>query len=122
VLTEEEIIVHKGAWWKKKNIVPYNRVTNIQIIQGPVARHFGLGKISIQTAGFSGGAGSSHIGPAEAVILGMKNFEEIKDKIMHHVRRRKPVATEAAAEVVVSENVGQQILDELKSIRKALEK
>jgi hypothetical protein len=119
-LTEEEIIVEKGVWWKKRNIVPYDRVTYIQIMQGPIARHFGLGKISIQTAGFSG-AGSSHVGPAEAVLLGIRNFEEIKDKIMYYVRRRKPVATEAAAGVVVSKDVGQQILDELKSIRKALE-
>jgi membrane protein YdbS with pleckstrin-like domain len=118
-LTEEEIMVDKGVWWKERNIVPYNRVTNIQIMQGPIARHFGLGKISIQTAGFSG-AGSSHVGAAEAVLLGIKNFEEIKDRIIYYVRRRKPVATEAAADVLVSKDVGQQILDELKSIRKAL--
>ena len=56
MLSESDIVIEKGVWWKRKSIVPYNRVTNIDIFQGPLSRHFELGKISIQTAGFSGGS------------------------------------------------------------------
>jgi len=123
VLTDDEIAVHKGIWWKKKGYVPYNRITNINILQGPISRHFQLGTVLIQTAGFSGGAGSAGgFKPAEAVILGVKNFEEIKDKIMDFVREIRPVAVEARTEALAPQDVNRQILAELKKISKALEK
>jgi len=122
-LTDHEIVVHRGVWWKKKSFVPYNRITNINLVQGPVSRHFQLGTVLIQTAGFSGGTSSAGgLRPAEAIILGVKNFEEIKDKIMNSVRRARPVAVEAQAEAVATEDVNRQILAELKKISKALEK
>jgi len=122
-LTDNEIVVHKGVWWKKKGYVPYNRITNINIVQGPISRRFELGTVLIQTAGFSGGTSSSRgLRPAEAVILGVKNFEEIKDKVMNFVRRVRPVAVEAQTEAMAPEDVSRQILAELKKISKALEK
>jgi membrane protein YdbS with pleckstrin-like domain len=122
-LTDHEIVVHKGIWWKNKSFVPYNRITNINIVQGPVSRRFQLGTVLIQTAGFSGGTSSpGGLKPAEAVILGVKNFEEIKDKIMNFVRRFKPVAVEAQTEAMAPEDFNHQILAELKKISKALEK
>jgi len=121
-LTDNEIVVHKGVWWKKKSYVPYNRITNINIIQGPISRRFQLGTVLIQTAGFSGAAGSAGARPAEAVIFGVKNFEEIKDKVMNFVREIRPVAVEARAEALAPQDINRQILAELKKISKALEK
>jgi len=122
-LTDNEIVVHKGVWWKKKGYVPYNRITNINIVQGPISRRFQLGTVLIQTAGFSGAAGSAGgFRPAEAVIFGVKNFEEIKDKVMNFVRRIRPVAVEARAEALAPQDINRQILAELKKISKALEK
>ena len=122
-LTDNEIVVHKGVWWKKKSFVPYNRITNINIVQGPISRHFQLGTVLIQTAGFSGGAGSAGgLKPAEAIIFGVKNFEEIKDKIMEFVREIRPVAVEARAEALAPQDINRQILAELKRISKTLEK
>jgi len=34
VLEEDEIVVERGVWWKTKSVVPYNRVTNVNIYQG----------------------------------------------------------------------------------------
>jgi len=119
VLANDEIVVGKGVWWKRKSFVPYNRITNICVVQGPVARHFGLGTVRVQTAGFSGG-GSAGGRVAEAVILGVKNFEEIRNVIMDFVKR-VPVAVEAGVEAPAPRGVDQQILNELRKIRKALE-
>jgi membrane protein YdbS with pleckstrin-like domain len=122
-LTDDEIIVQKGVWWKKKSYVPYNRITNVNIIQGPISRYFQLGTVLIQTAGFSGATGSAGgLKPAEAVIFGIKNFEEIKDKVMNFIRRLRPVAVKAQAEVMAPEDISRQILAELKKITKTLEK
>jgi len=120
-LEDDKITVTRGVWWKTKSFVPYNRITNVNIYQGPISRQFGLGKLSIQTAGFSGT--TSHGGKfAEAVIFGTKNFEELKDIIMDYVKGLKPEGIEAAVEVKPETNLNQQILAELRGIRKALEK
>jgi membrane protein YdbS with pleckstrin-like domain len=120
ILTNDEIVVEKGVWWKRKSFVPYNRTTNISVVQGPIARQFGLGTVRVQTAGFSGG-GSAGGRVAEAVILGVKNFEEIRNVIIGFVKRVRPVAVEAEAEAPAPRGVDQQILNELRRIRKALE-
>lgn len=120
ILTNDEIVVEKGVWWKRKSFVPYNRTTNISVVQGPIARQFGLGTVRVQTAGFSGG-GSAGGRVAEAVILGVKNFQEIRNVIIGFVKRVRPVAVEAEAEAPAPRGVDQQILNELRRIRKALE-
>lgn len=121
LLTENDIIIEKGVWWKHKGIVPYNRVTNIDVVQGPLSRRLELGKISIQTAGFSAGGSSGSAKVAEAVILGTKNFEEVKDVVLAKVKRLRPIAVEAEAEVT-GRDINLEILEELKRIRKSLEK
>jgi len=121
VLEDDKITVTRGVWWKTKSFVPYNRITNINIYQGPISRRFGLGKLSIQTAGFSG-TSSSGVKVAEAVIFGVKNFEEIKDIINSFVKGLKPQAIEAEAETKPTKDINQQILTELRKIRRTLEK
>lgn len=120
VLDESEIVVERGVWWKHKSIVPYNRVTNIDVTQGPLSRRFGLGRVSIQTAGFSSG-GSSSGKPAEAVISGVRNFEEIKNHVLARVKRLRPIAVEAEAESPRREDLVSSILDELRKIRGIME-
>jgi hypothetical protein len=119
VLDDDDVTVTKGVWWKTKSVVPYNRITNINIYQGPISRRFGLAKLAIQTAGFSGVSSSGHK-TAEAELIGIRNFEEIKDVIIGLVRGMKPQAVEAEAEP--SKNLNDQILEELRRIRKAVEK
>jgi len=120
-LDDDEIIVTRGVWWKTKGVVPYNRITNVNIYQGPISRRFGLGKLSIQTAGFSGVSSSGHK-TAEAEIFGIRNFEETKDTVMNYVKGIKPVAVEAEAETKPAKDMNEQILQELRRIRKAVEK
>ncbi|MFW6110969.1 MAG: PH domain-containing protein [Thermoproteota archaeon] len=120
-LEEEKIVVSRGVWWKTKSFVPYNRITNVDVYQGPISRRLGLGKLSVQTAGFSG-SGSQGGGRAEATIIGMKNFEEIKDTIIDYVKGRKPQDVEAEVEIETGQNLNHQILTELRKIREALER
>jgi len=47
LFTEGEIIVEKGVWWRHKSTVPYNRITNIDVVQGPISRRFGLRKVLV---------------------------------------------------------------------------
>ena len=111
-LTEHEIIWRRGVWFKYTGIVPYNRITNIDVAQGPISRRLGIASLKIQTAGYSAGKAR-----AELRLDGIERFEELRDLIMSFVKKRKP----AAVEVFEEEELDQRILDELVKIRKLLE-
>ena len=117
--TEDEIMLERGVYWKHKSIVPYNRVTNIDIVQGPLSRRVGVGNVRVQTAGYS--TASSGGATAEAQIFGVTNYEEIRDFILAKVRGRKPVAVEAEAEIPTPKEDTKMVLAELRKIRKLLE-
>ena len=53
-LTGDDMTWRRGVWFKNTGIVPYNRITNVDIIQGPISRALGIGSLKIQTAGYSG--------------------------------------------------------------------
>jgi uncharacterized protein len=114
-LTENEMVWRRGVWFKKTGIVPYNRITNIDIAQGPISRMLGIASLKIQTAGYS--APSGGFGMAEIKIEGMEQFEELRELIMGFVRGKKPVSVETYEE----ENVDLKILNELVKIRELLE-
>ncbi len=114
-LTQNELIWRRGVWFKNTGIVPYNRITNIDIVQGPVSRSLGIASIKIQTAGYSGPAGGGRI--AEITIEGMEQFEDLRELIMGFVRGKKPIAVET-----YEEDINLKILDELVKIRELMQK
>ena len=118
--TEGEIIVEKGVYWKHKSTVPYNRVTNIDIVQGPISRRYDVGKVRVQTAGYS--TASSGGATAEAQIFGVKNYEEIRNFILAKVKGLKTVTPEPIAEAPTTKDATQQMLAEMKKMRELLEK
>jgi membrane protein YdbS with pleckstrin-like domain len=112
-LTNDKIIWRRGVWFKKTGVVPYNRITNIDITQGPISRKFKIASLKIQTAGYSGQQAN-----AEIKIEGMKQFEELREMLMRFVIGKKPVSVENYDD---DNNIEQQILYELIKIRKLLE-
>jgi len=116
-LTKDEVIVERGVWWKMKHAVPYARVMSIDIVQGPISRKFGIATVDVHTAGYTGSTGGSS-GPgsrrAEASLIGIQNSTELRDHILGIVRGRPLFGAR--------KDVSGQILEELKKIRKAVEK
>lgn len=76
-IEDDAITGKKGVFWKKTSTVPYVKITNIDITQGPLQRLFGIGKIHCQTAGFSGTQGAR----AELVLQGIRDLDATKDQI-----------------------------------------
>jgi len=87
-LTDKEMIWRRGVWFKNTGIVPYNRITNVDIAQGPISRWLGIASLKIQTAGYSV-TSAAH---SEIRIDGVEDFEGLRDTIMGFVRGKKPVA------------------------------
>jgi membrane protein YdbS with pleckstrin-like domain len=112
-LTKDDMTWQRGVWFKKTGIVPYNRITNVDVAQGPISRNLGIAALKIQTAGYSGQTTSSEI-----KIEGVKEFNELREIIMDMVRGRKPVAAETYEHAPHED----QILNELVKIRNLLEK
>ncbi|MEM7812546.1 MAG: PH domain-containing protein [Planctomycetota bacterium] len=54
VLTERELLVNKGIWFRTEKTIPLEKITDLGMSQGPVMRHFGIEQLTVETAGASG--------------------------------------------------------------------
>ena len=119
-LAENEIRVEMGVWWKMRHAVPFSRVMSIDTIQGPLSRSLGIGTVDIYTAGYTGVAGGTG-GPgtrrAEASIIHVAHFLELRERILQVVGGR-PLFGAAT----VKEDIAPQMLRELQEIKKLLSK
>ncbi len=131
---EDEVIVHVGIITKSIKHVPFRTVTNITIKRGILDRwFFGLGTLTIQTAGMSGTQG------AEESLEGLPNVHEVYDIVVNELRRFRGSMSPTAADVdgetarpregvgdvspPISQNGSmKQLLAEVQAIRQVLEK
>ena len=124
-LNRTEMTWKRGVWFRKTGIVPYNRITNVDIVQGPVMRLFGISNLKIQTAGYSGSNGS-----AEIAIEGIEEPEPLRAMIMDFVRGSAPSAAATGVDIPVGDTSAvpvsgsadvHALLAEVAAIRKLLE-
>lgn len=92
-LTSTEINWNRGVWFRKTGIVPYNRITNVDISQGPISRALRMAHLSVQTAGYSGPSQAGGL-RSEIRLEGIEDYESLREQIMDFVRRKRPEATE----------------------------
>ncbi len=59
-ITHDGVKVERGIIWKKYTSIPYERVQNVDIRRGIIARMFGFSTVEIETAGQSGYGGNHH--------------------------------------------------------------
>jgi len=118
-LREDEINWKRGVWFQTTGIVPYNRITNLDVRQGPLMRFLKISNLAIQTAGYSGQAAP------EIRIEAIEHAEELRELIRSHVRgclshddgtgSAKPSSPPSGV------SIHQQMLAELQQIRSLLE-
>ena len=58
-LTERTLDIKKGIWNKTESTIPLDKITDLQLFQGPVMRYFGLHGFKVETAGQSSPTGGS---------------------------------------------------------------
>jgi len=54
VVDSDSVRMKKGVFWRKRVAVPYPKITNVDVTQGPIQRMFSIGTIHVQTAGAGG--------------------------------------------------------------------
>jgi len=88
-LAQNELKIEKGIIWKKYSAIPYERIQNIEIRRGILARIIGFSTLDVQTAGShytgnnTGAMSEGHI-PAIAV----KKAEDIREFLMKKISRK----------------------------------
>ena len=117
-LHDDEMRWRRGVWFRTTGIVPYNRITNLDLKQGPVMRWLNISTLSIQTAGYSGQA------VPEIRIEAIEHAEELRELIRTLVRQsgsgihNNGTGTNAPVQSATgSFSTNLLILDELKKIR-----
>ena len=119
-LHDDEMRWKRGVIFRRTGIVPYNRITNIDIRQGPVMRALHISTLSIQTAGYSGKAQS------EIRIEAIVEAEELRELIRTMVRVSSGgdgTGSGPAAPRLAKEQADlKQVLEEMRAIRALLEK
>lgn len=80
--TMPEIYVKKGIVSITRKHVPFRTITNIGTVAGPLDRLFGIGKVEVETAGYSG----QRMGP-EVKLIGISFYEEVRDFILQELRK-----------------------------------
>lgn len=117
-LTRDEVVVEHGVWWRFKHTVPYARIMSVDIAQGPISRKLGIATVDVYTAGYTGVAGGTG-GPAskraEASIIHVSNFADLRESVLSIVRGRPLFAAPVS-------DVSTEMLSELRKMRELLEK
>jgi len=114
-LRDDEMSWKRGVWFRRTGIVPYNRITNLDVIQGPVMRRLGISTLSIQTAGYSGQA------VPEIRIEGIEHADDLRELIRSLVRQSGMHSDGTGGDSPVTVPTDQKIIEELVKIRILLE-
>jgi len=74
-LTDTALLINKGIWFKSRKTIPLDKITDLELVQGPLLRVLGMWIIKVQTAS----TGSQM--PATRLI-GLVNPEQIREDIL----------------------------------------
>jgi membrane protein YdbS with pleckstrin-like domain len=121
-LGEEGILINRGIWWKYRRTIPYARIQHISVDQGPIEQMFHIYRVNSYTAGtgsMGGASAGSRITGPEGQILGVRNPDPLKEEILKHVMLSR---MGDGVNDVTEGGYAQEILEELRAIRKNLEK
>ena len=77
--------IERGIIWKKYSNVPYERVQNVDISRGIIARMFGFSTVNIHTAGYSSGTKMGSEGSLPAVSI--ERAEKIREFLMGKISK-----------------------------------
>jgi len=87
-LAANALKIEKGVIYKKYISIPYERIQNVDIYRGLMARILHLSVLHIQTAGYSGGHGRGHGWRTEGRLPGLapQTAEELREKLVQKIK------------------------------------
>lgn len=88
--TNSNLKLERGIIWKRYSNIPYERVQNVDITRGIIARILGFSSVNIQTAGYSMPMNHRYGGQTEGYIpaVNVEEAEKIRDFLMSKIAKR----------------------------------
>ena len=94
--TPTNLKIEKGIIWKRYSNIPYERIQNVDIHRGILARMLGYSSLNVQTAGYSGGYsyrgfGGGGMSEGHIPAVSVNAAEKIRDFLMKKIGKRSGV-------------------------------
>jgi uncharacterized membrane protein YdbT with pleckstrin-like domain len=104
---------------KTRQNIPFRAITDFALVRTLYDRYLDIGSIKIQTAGKHISSSSAY----EGNLAGLVNYEQLHTKLRERVKKLHPMSeTTREKEQTSDGDVWQEILKELKEIRKNTQK
>lgn len=116
-IEDDRVTIHKGILSKIQQNIPYRAITDFQLHRSLYDRWLGIGSIRIQTAGQTQ-SGTGYEGKLSGLINWGDLHAELRDKLKH----LHPLSGATAVSEPASKDTSTLILEELRAIRKAVER
>ncbi|MBU0509020.1 PH domain-containing protein [bacterium] len=122
-IEEDRVTISKGVLTKIQQNIPYRAITDFALNRSLYDRWLGIGAIRIQTAG-QGTAGTGYEGQLSGLLDWQSLHTELRSRLKQlHPHTDMALGVENPPVASASDRaLLQAILDELRAIRKALEK
>jgi len=118
-LTERTLDIKKGILNKTESTIPLEKITDLQLFQGPIMRYFGLHGFKVETAGQSSGPGGALVN-----IVGIVDTKAFRTAVLEQRDRlhdRDPAASPRQISAAPShEPVGGEQVELLREMRDTL--
>ncbi len=111
-LNERTLEIKKGIMNKTESTIPLEKITDLQMFQGPIMRHFGLRGFKVETAGQSSGPGGSLVN-----IIGIVDAVEFRKSVLDQ-RDRLAQGSKSTPDQTSPEPTNQQseVLTEIRDL------
>jgi len=94
VLTARKLLIGKGLLFRSEKAIPLDKITDLQMKQGPLMRYLDLESMSVETAGNAGSASGALVS-----LVGIRNSREFRetvltqrDRVVGSADREEPIA------------------------------
>lgn len=91
-ISDNGVKIEQGVVWKKYTSIPYERVQNVDIKRGIIARMFGFSSVDIETAGRSGGYArygrrrGQYRSEGHLPALGPNHAEQVREFVLKKIK------------------------------------
>jgi|SRR3989344_871977 len=88
--TDTNLRLERGIIWKRYSNIPYERIQNVDIHRGIIARMLGFSSLMIQTAGYSSYGGRGGMALAEGYIpaVSIDEAEKIREFLIRKISKK----------------------------------
>jgi uncharacterized membrane protein YdbT with pleckstrin-like domain len=120
-IEEDKITIHKGILTKVQKNIPYRAITDFIVNRSIFDRILGIASIRVQTAGQTQ-TPTGYEGNIAGIVDWKGFHKDLRDRLRMLQSSSEAITTKEPGPFVTERDVMNQILNELKAIRKTLEK